>query len=131
MKLIGWTNWHDPNYAECVENEGLAIELTVAYMIEMGLKFSGNYHQRGQNGVPVFDNNEKLCLSQRGWGNLMADVIDDDIIWYTTWAWFPPDGEEEIYPDVSVCIFNEIPPVPDHSTISPEEFAEMIRKIES
>ena len=131
MKLIGWTNWFDPNYTDCVENEELAIKVTIAYMIERGLKFSGVYHQRGRHGVPVFDNSEKLCVSQRCWGELMADVMDIDefeFFRYTAWAWYCPGGEEEIIPDESICIFNEIPPEPDFSTITPEEFAEMIRK---
>ena len=130
MKLIGWTQWFDPNYSECVENIELAIEVTIAYMKEKGLKFSGPYHQDGRHGVTVFDNNEKLCVSQRRWGGLMADVMDLDmfeLFSYTAWAWYCPGGEEEIFPDESVCIFNEIPPKPDYSTISPEEFAEMIR----
>jgi hypothetical protein len=129
MKLIGWTNWHDPHYAECVENEELAIELTIAHMKEMGLKFSGHFHQNSRFGAPAFDNNEKLCLSQRSWGHLMSDVMDFDVFdffSYVIWAWFPPPGEEQIFPDESICIFNEIPPVPDGSTLSPEELAEMI-----
>ena len=119
MRLIGWANWHDPNYAESVENKELAIELTIEYMKEMGLKFTGTYHQEGQYGAPVFDNDEKLCLSQRGWGELMVYVMDLDVFdffTYLVWAWFTPHGEEQIFPDESVCIFNEFPPVPDFFT---------------
>jgi len=78
MKLIGFTNWHDERY-EAIEDfteEDLACDIVVQHMKENNLKFSGNYHQRGEFGTPYFDTNKKLCLSLRCWGALMTQVLD-------------------------------------------------------
>ena len=113
MKLIGFTNWFDPNYEECEENLRLAIDLTIAYMKQHGLKFHGFTYQHGRNGVPCFDNGEKLCLSMRAWGALMAKVLGiEGTFNYTHWAWDTPDGQEEKLPDESVCFWKEDPPPP-------------------
>jgi len=66
-------------------------------MKEMGLKYTGTYHQRGKHGAPYFDNGKKLCYSLRCWGGLMAEVmnIEGDMA-YAQWAWWNP--EEEVFP---------------------------------
>ena len=108
--LIGWTNWFDPNYSECTENEDWAIELTIAHMKKKSLKFGGPYHQNGQNGVPAFDNKEKLCLPLRAWGALMADVMGIDNKF--TWVWRLSVKEDQKLPDESDCLFKGPPPTP-------------------
>jgi hypothetical protein len=78
-----------------------ARHLTVKYMKENELKFSGTYHQGGDNGVPLFNNGFVLCLSQRDWGALMAEVCDiNEALAYCAWAWRAPIDEIEKYPDM-------------------------------
>jgi predicted thioesterase len=102
MKLIGYTNWHDPRYAEIEDRaeEDVAWNLTVARMKRQGLQFPGDYHQNGPLGAHVFDNGKKLCISLRAWGSLMAEVLELPAskelgrnMSYCEWAWFVPDEE--------------------------------------
>ena len=51
----------------------------------------------------TFDTNKKLCLSYRGWGALMAQVLDIEKdesngynMSYCRWAWLPQ--EEQVLP---------------------------------
>ena len=105
MKLIGFTNWHNEKYEEIedVTEEDLACDVVVEYMRQHDLKFSGFYHQDGEFGAPYFDTGRKLCLSYRGWGALMAQVlrieadeVDGYDMSYCRWAWLPP--EEQVLP---------------------------------
>ena len=105
MKLIGFTNWQDEKYEDIEDftEEDLACDLVVQHMKQHGLKFSGFYHQAGEFGAPYFDTNKKLCLSYRGWGSLMADVLQLEKdeqngynMSYCQWAWLPQ--EEQVLP---------------------------------
>ena len=108
MKLLGFTNWHDEEYQR-IENqaeEETACEITVQYMRRHGYKFTGSYHQYGERGAPYFDTNQKLCLSMRGWGALMAQVLElpkdmsDKLgidMSYCQWAWLD-EPEEMVLP---------------------------------
>ena len=77
IKLIGFTNWQDEKYEDIEDfaEEDLACEITIQYMRQHDLKFSGFYHQDGEFGAPYFDTGRKLCLSYRCWGGLMAQVL--------------------------------------------------------
>ena len=99
MELLGFTNWHDKKYHD-IEGQtdiDIAYGITVQYMKRHGYRFTGEYHQYGECGAPYFDTNQKLCLSMRGWGALMAQVLDlpEDIdgklgidMSYCHWAWW-------------------------------------------
>ena len=111
MKLIGFTTWHDDNYQtiEDFAEDDIAEKVTIEYMKEHGYKFTGTYHQNGEFGTPYFDTNKKLCLSLRGWGALMAKVLDlpTDInnelgldMSYCYWAWWA-DDEECVFPTIT------------------------------
>jgi len=38
------------------------------------IRYSGEQHQCGSNGVPVFNDNTRGCFSFRAWGDLMAAI---------------------------------------------------------
>ena len=94
MELLGFTNWHDKKY-QVIDNQpeaDMAYEITVQHMKQHGYKFTGNYHQYGKLGTPYFSTNQKLCLSMRSWGTLMAQVLD-----------LPEDISEKLGLDMSYC----------------------------
>lgn len=107
MKVTGWTSWEDSRYKEFVGHT-VAAEAEVEHIIaeelrRYGYKFSGNYHQNGEYGVPVLDNEYKYCVSQRRWGGIMVkaypDEIDDkDGYGYVEWAWMSPRDDREVVP---------------------------------
>ena len=43
-----------------------------------GFKFSGEYHQYGKCGMPMFDDGSVLFCSWRHWGSIMAEAWDSD-----------------------------------------------------
>jgi len=106
MKVIGFTNWLNENYAEIDDFDpafNLAWDVTVQYMRRHRFKYTGTEHQEGTFGTPVFDTNQKLCLSCRAWGALMAEVLElpkdeenGHDMSYCCWAWDTPD--EQIFP---------------------------------
>ena len=66
-----------------------------------GIKFDGNYHQRGAYGTPLLKVNElgifKWTCSMRYWGDIMAQSgYGSD---YTEWAWQNPT--EPVTPDMA------------------------------
>ena len=120
MKLLGWTNWNDEDF-EDIGDEGFYEPLIIEYMKEHGLRFSGDYHQHGEFGVPYFDNGKKYATSLRSWGALMAEVLNIPPVYetrgyiesngkkvtpnkyetsinynYCSWAWY--DADEPVYP---------------------------------
>ena len=107
MKLIGFTNFFDDKYhdIDCSDvNYDLAWSLTVDYMKEKGLRWNGFYHQNGRYGTPYFDTEQRLCLSLRGWGSLMVDVLnipqdenDKNDMRYCKWAWNWNEVKDEVY----------------------------------
>ena len=109
MDLLGFTNWSDDRYQEIEDHaeEEHAWQVTVQYMKKHGYKFTGTYHQNGEYGTPFFDTKQKLCLSLRTWGALMAEVSelpkDTDNKYgldmsYCHWAWLA-EPDEFVLPD--------------------------------
>lgn len=43
-----------------------------------GFKFSGEYHQYGKYGMPMFEDGSVMFCSWRHWGAIMADAWDPD-----------------------------------------------------
>lgn len=110
MKIVGWTEWDNPKYKEifpigskCTEAEIEDVRKVIAEELKTnGYKFTGDYHQNGDFGVPVFDNGEVFQCSQRMWGDIMAQAYPEEIdnsdgYGYIEWAWFPP--EPMVVPD--------------------------------
>lgn len=102
MKVTGWTYWEDDRYEEIpIDKYDEARRIVAREMRERGYKFTGNYHQNGDFGVPVIDEKWLLTMTQRSWGHMMVeaypDKIDDtDGYGYCKWAWVAP--EEMVIP---------------------------------
>jgi len=109
MKIIGWTEWDNPKYRERFEwgdtysskEYDEHIQCIINELKEKGYKFSGDYHQNGDSGVPIFDDYTVFQCTQRTWGAIMAMAYpkeDDDSLAYVRWAWQEP--EESVFPEV-------------------------------
>lgn len=103
MKIIGWTCWDDPNYTEMFEDVAVCDTPDIAKVKSIiaeelrsnGFRFDGRYHQGGETGVPVFDNNHTFQCSMRVWGEIMAEAYPEEIdnsdgYGYLVWAWNAP-----------------------------------------
>ena len=55
-----------------------AEDLVKACIRRNGFKFSGEYHQYGEYGMPMFDDGSVLFCSWRHWGSIMAEAWDPD-----------------------------------------------------
>lgn len=104
MKVTGWTDWEDPRYMSSDESGldlfGLLRDVVIEEISERGYKFTGEYHQNGDFGVPIIDNKWRFEVTQRSWGGIMKAAYPDEVSDYIEWAWTPPDGEEMIIPRV-------------------------------
>ena len=106
MTLLGFTSWKDEKFEDIEDNAEIDIawDITVQYMKEHGLRFTGEYHQYGVHSAPYFDAGKKLCMSMRAWGALMAEVLDipkdedsERDMSYCEWAWWA-DKSEQVLP---------------------------------
>ncbi len=99
FKVIGWTDYSNKKYADCdfcySIYDAVADELYAKKYI-----FDGSAHQNAKWGCPVLNNGKKLCLSMRGWGGLMAEVVNRDGSNYD-YMDFYMDIPQEIYEDTN------------------------------
>ena len=99
FKVIGWTDYSSRKYKECNFSysiyDAVADELYAKKYI-----FDGSAHQNAKWGCPVLNNGMKLCLSMRGWGGLMAEVVNRDGSNYD-YMDFYMDLPQEIYEDTN------------------------------
>jgi hypothetical protein len=111
MKIIGWTDFDNPQYKEMypiggfgtVEQHEEIANIIAKELRDKGYKFNGYYHQGGDYGVPIFDNGMTYQCTFRTWGGIMARAYPDEIdnsdgLGYVEWAWTIPDGQEIIVP---------------------------------
>jgi len=85
MKITGWTWFGNPEYISIhnlynrLNKSDIAhIEQTVISELRShGYHFTGDYHQNGDFGVPIFDDEMTYECSQRHWGALMAKAYPD------------------------------------------------------
>ena len=109
MKIVGWTYWGNPQYKEMFPLDGShtweqreEVENIIAKELrDKGYKFTGNYHQNGDYGVPIFDNGMVYQCTQRTWGGIMVDAYPDEIdnsdgYGYLKWAWLT--SEDQVVP---------------------------------
>lgn len=70
--------WLDENKVEEYENILSEIqECVINHCKEKGIRFSSDYHQYGDYGVPIVDNKYMYYTFARTWGYIMA-MADDD-----------------------------------------------------
>ena len=104
MRIVGWTEWDDPDYKEMFpiggqynQEEIQAVKkIIVDELRANGFKFTGDYHQNGDYGVPIFDTGKVFQCTQRTWGAIMAEAYPDGIdnndgYGYVKWAWIAPE----------------------------------------
>lgn len=96
MKVTGWTYWEDERYGDLPNDEfDMAWSVVGSTLCGCHYKFTGTYHQNGDYGVPIIDDKWKFTVSQRTWGQLMAeaypDICDGDGMDYVLWAWMAPE----------------------------------------
>ena len=107
MRIVGWTEWDDPQYEDMFPIGGGAIhssadvdaaEAVIAEELRAnGYKFTGDYHQNGDYGVPIFDTGKVFQCTQRTWGAIMAKAYPEEIdnsdgYGYLKWAWIAPES---------------------------------------
>ena len=102
IKIIGWTDWDNPEYKEMFPigepadwNAIEEVQQTIADELRANqYKFTGEYHQNGDYGVPIFEDGTVYQCSQRTWGAIMAmaypEEVGDDNCNYCVWAWRAP-----------------------------------------
>lgn len=109
MKVIGWTDWDDPKYEGKEQPNLYSNEVCDAIITELrskGYKFTGDYHQNGDYGVPILDDGTVCHYRQRSWGGIMAyaypetipEEAKEDGVCYVTWAW-QPSPEPMVIPE--------------------------------
>ncbi len=54
------------------------LEAVRASVLEHNLRLTGEQHQHGGSGVPVFSDGKMLRLSYRAWGDLMAAIWSEE-----------------------------------------------------
>lgn len=109
MKIIGWTWGGNPDYAEMFPigyepntswSRKEVEQVIVDELRNKGYRFTGDYHQDGDYGVPIFDNGMVATFSKRQWGALMYRAYPEEEypkdLQYVKWAWNWPDCEEEM-----------------------------------
>ena len=62
------------------EYEGILSEIqecVINHCKEKGIRFSADYHQYGEYGVPIIDDKYMFFTFARTWGRIMAEADDD------------------------------------------------------
>lgn len=104
MKITGWTWYDNPEYKDMFppgeqrllpHSYDYIKQLIASELREHGYKFSGQYHQYGDFGAPIIDNEWIFQVSQRSWGHIMVLAYPDEIdnadgYGYCEWAWMAP-----------------------------------------
>lgn len=102
LKIVGWTDFESAYQTRKYNGEELSeiIYLIQNEIVNKGYIFSGEEHQNGLTGVPVFSDGTCFRASMRGWGYIMSGC-------YTG-----PDGMELSYMDFYMSL--------DDETVMPE-----------
>ena len=103
IKVIGWTDIYNAAYKECDYNNPKYIKAVIEEIKKTGYKFTGDYHQNGEYGAPVFNDDTLLFVTIDEWGWIIAKAYNiyneyKQVDRYK-WAWMVPPGEKEIIPD--------------------------------
>ena len=103
IKVIGWTDIYNAAYKECDYNNPKYIKAVIEEIKKTGYKFTGDYHQNGEYGAPVFNDGTLLFLSIDEWGWIIAKTYgiynEYGQLDRYKWAWLVPQEEKEKIPD--------------------------------
>ena len=76
-RIIGWTAASREDFPELSQEKRRALRhLIIKEIIQKGYVFSGDYHEWGDSGSPVFNSGEKYVVSTRAWAHLMAEAYE-------------------------------------------------------
>ena len=107
-EIIGWTRYNDTEYDSVTDGEK-AFYLRTSVINEIrnnGYRFPGCYHADAEKGyAPVFNNGEKLCVSEKEWGAIMAQALyedNSDGMAYSKWTRNGYTEREYVFPQYSV-----------------------------
>ena len=119
MRVTGWTSWDNPAFQEMfpdggrysAEEDNEVRKLIARELRKNGYKFTGQYHQNGDFGVPIIDNEKVYQCSQRTWGEIMVMAYPDDPNNpnYCSWAWETHKVGESVLPNTLCGRMREIP----------------------
>lgn len=105
IKVIGWTDIYNANYPECTLSDRSSVyyKAVIEALKENEYKFTGDYHQNGEYGAPVFNDGTLLFLSIDEWGWIIAKTYgiynEYGQLDRYKWAWLVPQEEKEKIPD--------------------------------
>ena len=84
MNVIGFTSWNELHDRDTSDEARNAV---ISYLRENRLAYGGFFHQMNF-GVPMLDNKKVYSVSNRDWGELIAEMIGDtDRMAYCKYAW--------------------------------------------
>lgn len=109
LKIVGWTNFDDVFPTKVLNNENFqeVLNLIKIEIYEKEYIFSGEEHQYGLTGVPVFSDGTCFRASMRAWGSLMASCFTG------------PNGEEVSYMNFYMSL-GEDAKMPEYNVINVE-----------
>jgi hypothetical protein len=114
MEVIGFTSWNPCSF---VDNSTEAHDAVIRYLKKKGYAYGGFFHQMNE-GVPMLDNHKVYQVSNRDWGDLIAEVVEDhDQMAYMKYAWafalpslggLPHRFSEKIYDHIDLYLMGYI-----------------------
>lgn len=114
LKIVGWTSF-DSEYPTCAPQQdemSMYAQLVSGEIREKGYCFSGDTHQNGAVGVPVFSDGTCFRCTMRCWGLVMAMAHSD------------PDGEEANYMDYYMGVSDPVLPEACEPSVAPADMKE-------
>lgn len=134
MKIIGWTWYGNPEYKEmfpiglevnpnCDWDREEVKQVIAEELRRCGYRITGDYHQNGDYGVPIFDNNMVATFTFGEWGGIMYKAYPEEDypkgMEATKWAWNWSDyGKKELIVPVlgKICNLSNSPENPKAKT---------------
>ena len=144
-RIIGWTCASSEDFPELDPDKKSALrDLIKREILKKAYVFSGDYHEWGDYGCPVFNSGEKYVTSTRGWAHLMAEIYEaEGTRAYSRWMFdewveatevgkcglrYPTEGVDysEIVDESELSLPTSEPP--EAIEFSVEEYVEMLKR---
>lgn len=108
-KIVGWAHYDDEYPTKAVPNDKVyeMVGAVAAQIKESGYCFSGEEHQCGITGMPVFEDGTAFRATMRCWGSIMASVYSTEETKYNYMDFYMSSALEEKTPE-----YAEIPVKP-------------------
>lgn len=111
-KVVGWASYDDayPNKSVPQDEVMNMVSAVIQNIAENGYCFSGQEHQNGLTGMPVFADGTAFRASMRSWGLIMASAHSDEENQYNYMDFYMYSALEEKTPDYENI---EVKPYPE------------------